>query len=133
TRAGSLGVELVRADLRRDGVPDGDLAGVIVQTPGASGLMTDLSAVIGQAQERGTPVAVGADLLAMTLVRPPGEEGADVCFGTTQRRGVPMGFGGPHAGYIAVRSEHVRRMPGRLVGVSHDADGAPAYRLALQT
>ncbi len=133
TRAGSLGVELVRADLRRDGLPEGEVVGAILQTPAASGLLSDLRPVIDQAHERGALVAVGADLLAMTLVRPPGEDGADVCFGTTQRLGVPMGFGGPHAGYIAVRSRDVRRLPGRLVGVSYDADGAPAHRLALQT
>ncbi|WP_158726518.1 aminomethyl-transferring glycine dehydrogenase [Tomitella fengzijianii] len=133
TRAAPLGIEIVRADLRGDGVPDCDPAGVILQTPGASGVLTDLRPLVDEAHERGALVAVGADLLAMTLVRPPGEDGADVCFGSTQRFGVPMGFGGPHAGYIAVGEEHVRRLPGRLVGVSHDADGTPAYRLALQT
>ncbi len=133
TRAAPLGVELVPADLHGAGLPPGELAGVILQTPAASGRIGALAPLIAQAHERGALVAVGADLLAMTLVRPPGEDGADVCFGSTQRFGVPMGFGGPHAGYIAVRSEHVRRLPGRLVGVSRDADGAPAYRLALQT
>ncbi|BDH57672.1 glycine dehydrogenase (decarboxylating) [Tsukamurella sp. PLM1] len=92
-----------------------------------------MQAVIDGAHERGALVAVGADLLAMTLLTPPGEQGADACFGTTQRFGVPLGFGGPHAGYLAVHSKHARQIPGRLVGVSVDADGNLAYRLALQT
>ena len=89
--------------------------------------------LVEQAHERGALVAVGADLLALTLITPPGEIGADVAFGTTQRFGVPMGFGGPHAGYLAVHTKHARQLPGRLVGVSVDADGSPAYRLSLQT
>ena len=132
TRAEPLGIEIVTADLR-DGLPDGDFFGVIVQSPGASGRITDWSALVGQAHERGALVAIGADLLAATLITPPGEIDADVAFGTTQRFGVPMGFGGPHAGYLAVHSKHARQLPGRLVGVSKDADGSPAYRLALQT
>ncbi|MDG4666925.1 aminomethyl-transferring glycine dehydrogenase [Mycobacterium sp. 236(2023)] len=132
TRAEPLGIEIVTADLTQ-GLPDGDFFGVIVQLPGASGRVTDWSALVTQAHERGALVAVGADLLAMTLVSPPGEIGADVAFGTTQRFGVPMGFGGPHAGYLAVHSKQARQLPGRLVGVSVDADGSPAYRLALQT
>ncbi|OBK36892.1 glycine dehydrogenase (aminomethyl-transferring) [Mycobacterium sp. 1165196.3] len=132
TRAKPLGIEIVTADLR-DGLPDGDFFGVIAQLPGASGRVTDWSALVEQAHERGALVAIGADLLAMTLVTPPGEIGADVAFGSTQRFGVPMGFGGPHAGYLAVHANHARQLPGRLVGVSLDADGSPAYRLALQT
>ncbi|HWH64449.1 MAG TPA: aminomethyl-transferring glycine dehydrogenase, partial [Gaiellales bacterium] len=91
------------------------------------------SDLITQAHERGALVAVGADLLALTLIPPPGEIGADVAFGTAQRFGVPMGFGGPHAGYLAVHAKHARQLPGRLVGVSVDRDGNPAYRLSLQT
>ncbi|WP_419196965.1 aminomethyl-transferring glycine dehydrogenase [Mycolicibacterium obuense] len=132
TRAQPLGIEIVTADLR-DGLPEGDFFGVIVQLPGASGVVHDWSPLVTEAHERGALVAVGADLLALTLVAPPGEIGADVAFGTTQRFGVPMGFGGPHAGYLAVHAQHARQLPGRLVGVSVDADGAPAYRLALQT
>ncbi|GAB3225742.1 aminomethyl-transferring glycine dehydrogenase [Mycolicibacterium hippocampi] len=132
TRAEPLGIEIVTADLR-DGLPDGDFFGVITQLPGASGAVDDWSGLVGQAHERGALVAVGADLLALTLVTPPGEIDADVAFGSTQRFGVPMGFGGPHAGYLAVQSKHARQLPGRLVGVSKDADGSPAYRLALQT
>ncbi|WNG90179.1 aminomethyl-transferring glycine dehydrogenase [Mycobacterium sp. ITM-2016-00317] len=132
TRAAPLGFEIVTADLR-NGLPDGDFFGVIVQLPGAGGAVTDWSGLVTEAHERGALVAVGADLLALTLITPPGEIGADVAFGTTQRFGVPMGFGGPHAGYLAVHSKHARQLPGRLVGVSVDADGSPAYRLALQT
>ncbi len=132
TRAKPLGIEIVTADLRQ-GLPEGDFFGVITQLPGASGAIVDLSDLVTQAHERGALVAVGADLLALTLITPPGEIGADVAFGSTQRFGVPMGFGGPHAGYLAVGTKHARQLPGRLVGVSLDADGAPAYRLALQT
>ncbi|OBH65655.1 glycine dehydrogenase (aminomethyl-transferring) [Mycobacterium intracellulare] len=132
TRAKPLGIELVTADLR-DGLPDGDFFGVVAQLPGAGGRVTDWTALIQQAHDRGALVAIGADLLACTLITPPGEIGADVAFGTTQRFGVPMGFGGPHAGYLAVHANHARQLPGRLVGVSLDADGNPAYRLALQT
>ncbi|MGE2817868.1 aminomethyl-transferring glycine dehydrogenase [Mycobacterium heidelbergense] len=132
TRAKPLGIEIVTADLR-DGLPDGEFFGVIAQLPGASGRVTDWSALIQAAHDRGALVAIGADLLALTLITPPGEIGADVAFGTTQRFGVPMGFGGPHAGYLAVHAKHARQLPGRLVGVSVDADGSPAYRLALQT
>lgn len=132
TRAEPLGIEIVTADLR-DGLPDGEFFGVITQLPGASGRITDWTELVAQAHERGALVAVGADLLTLTLITPPGEIGADVAFGTTQRFGVPMGFGGPHAGYLAVHAKHARQLPGRLVGVSVDADGSPAYRLALQT
>ncbi|MDP9165317.1 MAG: glycine dehydrogenase (aminomethyl-transferring), partial [Actinomycetota bacterium] len=132
TRAAPLGIEIVTADLR-GGLPDGDVFGVIVQLPGASGRVTDWSDLIAAAHDRGALVAVGADLLALTLITPPGEIGADVGFGTTQRFGVPMGFGGPHAGYLAVHTKHARQLPGRLVGVSVDSDGSLAYRLALQT
>jgi glycine dehydrogenase len=132
TRARPLGIEIVTADLR-DGLPDGEFIGVIAQVPGASGRITDWAALVAHAHDRGALVAIGADLLALTLITPPGEVGADVAFGTTQRFGVPMGFGGPHAGYLAVHTQHARQLPGRLVGVSVDSDGTPAYRLALQT
>jgi glycine dehydrogenase len=132
TRAEPLGIEIVTADLR-DGLPDGEFFGVIAQLPGASGRVTDWSTLVEQAHDRGALVALGADLLALTLIAPPGDIGADVAFGTAQRFGVPMGFGGPHAGYLAVHTNHARQLPGRLVGVSLDADGAPAYRLSLQT
>src|ERR1700754_2141671 len=132
TRAEPLGIEIVTADLR-NGLPDGEFFGVITQLPGAGGEVVDWTDVVSQAHERGALVAIGADLLALTLITPPGDIGADVAFGSTQRFGVPMGFGGPHAGYLAVHTNHARQLPGRLVGVSVDADGSPAYRLALQT
>ncbi|MFE8018180.1 aminomethyl-transferring glycine dehydrogenase [Streptomyces antibioticus] len=136
TRAEPTGVEIVVADLG-DGIP-ADLAareinGVLVQYPGASGVVRDITAVIEQAHELGALVTVAADLLALTLLKSPGELGADIAIGTTQRFGVPMGFGGPHAGYMAVHEKFARSLPGRLVGVSVDADGNRAYRLALQT
>jgi glycine dehydrogenase len=135
TRAEPLGIELVVAPLTPELVaaqPDGELFGVLLAYPAASGEITDPRPVIAAASARGTAVAVAADLLALTLLTPPGELGADIAIGTTQRFGVPMGFGGPHAAYIAVREDLRRQLPGRLVGVSVDADGHPAYRLALQ-
>ncbi|TYK44926.1 aminomethyl-transferring glycine dehydrogenase [Actinomadura decatromicini] len=132
TRAVPLGIEVVIADLS-GGLPDGDFFGVLLQYPGASGAVRDLEPVIAQAHERGAQAVVAADLLALTLLRPPGESGADIAVGSAQRFGVPYGFGGPHAGYMAVRDGIQRQLPGRLVGVSVDADGAPAHRLALQT
>jgi glycine dehydrogenase len=135
TRAEPLGIELVVADATAELVaaqPDGELFGALLAYPGASGAVRDLSGVIAAVQARGALAVVDADLLALALLVPPGELGADVAVGTTQRFGVPMGFGGPHAGYIAVRDGLKRQLPGRLVGVSVDAAGQPAYRLALQ-
>ncbi|HVQ87111.1 MAG TPA: aminomethyl-transferring glycine dehydrogenase [Actinomycetes bacterium] len=132
TRAKPLGITIDVRDLSAEPLPD-DLAGVVIQYPAASGVVRDPRPVIEAAHERGATAIVVADLLALALLQPPGEMGADVVVGTTQRFGVPLGFGGPHAGYICVRSGLERQLPGRLVGVSIDADGAPAYRLALQT
>ena len=136
TRAEPTGVEVVVADLS-DGIPaeiaEREINGVLLQYPGASGAVRDIKPVIDQAHELGALVTVAADLLALTLLKSPGELGADIAVGTTQRFGVPMGFGGPHAGYMAVREKFARSLPGRLVGVSVDADGNKAYRLALQT
>ena len=132
TRAEPLGIELVVADLG-DGLPDGELFGLLLSYPGASGVVRDPSALIEEVHGRGGLVAVAADLLALTLLTPPGELGADAVVGTTQRFGVPLGFGGPHAGYLSVRQAFARQLPGRLVGLSRDADGNPALRLALQT
>jgi len=132
TRAEPLGIELDVADLT-GGLPDGDCFGVLLAYPGASGAVRDHEGLVEEAHRRGAMVAVAADPLALTLLRPPGEIGVDAAVGSTQRFGVPMGYGGPHAAYLAVRQGLERQLPGRLVGVSVDADGAPAYRLALQT
>jgi glycine dehydrogenase len=136
TRAEPTGLEVVVADLS-DGIPaevaGREINGVLVQYPGASGVVRDIKPLIDQAHELGALVTVAADLLALTLLKSPGELGADIAVGTTQRFGVPMGFGGPHAGYMAVQEKFARSLPGRLVGVSVDADGNKAYRLALQT
>ena len=133
TRAEPLGLEVVVADLHADGLPDRDTFGVLLQYPGTSGVVRDLAGIVAAAQDKGAVVAVAADLLALTLLRSPAEMGADIAVGTTQRFGVPMGFGGPHAGFMAVRQGLERQLPGRLVGVSKDVEGRPAYRLALQT
>ena len=132
TRAEPLGIEIAEADLS-GGLPDGEFFGLLLSYPGASGAVVDHQALIDNAHQGGAKVVVAADPLALTLLRPPGEIGADVAVGSTQRFGVPLGFGGPHAGYLAVRDDLRRQLPGRLVGVSVDSDGAPALRLALQT
>ncbi|PRB44043.1 glycine dehydrogenase (aminomethyl-transferring) [Arthrobacter sp. MYb23] len=131
-RAEALGFEVQIADLSA-GLPDGDINGVVLQQPGVSGRVFDHSSVIASAKERGALVTVAADLLALTLITPPGEQGADIAVGTAQRFGVPLFFGGPHAAYMAVREGMERTLPGRIVGVSKDNAGVPAYRLALQT
>ena len=143
TRAEPLGIVLVDLDLGSGGTPDPaavaaaadgrQVYGALLQYPGASGQVRDLGAVTEALRELGARVAVAADPLALTLLRPPGEWGADVAIGSMQRFGVPMGYGGPHAGYMAVREGLQRLLPGRLVGVSKDASGNPALRLALQT
>ncbi|MCR2817199.1 aminomethyl-transferring glycine dehydrogenase [Microbacterium jiangjiandongii] len=130
-RAEALGIEVVETDYA-GGVP-GAAFGAFIQYPGATGRVWDPSEAIAAVQAEGGLVVMAADLLALTLLRSPGSLGADIAVGTTQRFGVPMGFGGPHAGYMAVRSGLERQLPGRLVGVSQDAAGHPAYRLALQT
>ena len=114
-------------------LPEAGAFGVLLSYPGASGAVRDHRALAAAAHEAGASVVVAADLLALTLLEAPGEWGADVACGTTQRFGVPMGYGGPHAGYLSVREGLARQLPGRLVGVSVDADGDVAYRLALQT
>jgi glycine dehydrogenase len=132
TRAEPLGIEIQVVDVTVEELPEAYF-GLHLQYPGASGAVRDHGSLVGQAHAQGAIVTVAADLLALCLLRDPGSIGADVAVGSAQRFGVPMGFGGPHAGYISVRQGLERTLPGRLVGVSKDADGAPAYRLALQT
>ncbi len=132
TRAEPLGIELRLVDVSQP-LPDEPYYGVLLSYPGTSGALRDHTSVIEEAHAHGALVAVATDLLALTLLRPPGEIGADVVVGSSQRFGVPLGFGGPHAGFMSVRQGLERQLPGRLVGVSVDAEGRPAYRLALQT
>ncbi|SDJ23720.1 glycine dehydrogenase (decarboxylating) alpha subunit /glycine dehydrogenase (decarboxylating) beta subunit [Frankineae bacterium MT45] len=139
TRAEPIGLKIVVDDLDESSAPlsgldcADDIFGVLVQYPGANGRVRELEPIVTAAHELGALVTVAADLLALTLLTPPGDAGADIAVGSAQRFGVPMGFGGPHAGYMSTRAGLERQMPGRLVGVSVDADGKPAYRLALQT
>ncbi len=133
TRAEPLGIEVRVVDVEDAASIPEEYFGLHLQYPGASGEVRDHAALVDAAHERGALVAVASDLLALCLLRPPGEIGVDIAVGSAQRFGVPMGYGGPHAGFLAVRSGLERSLPGRLVGVSKDADGNQAYRLALQT
>ncbi|MGO3149632.1 MAG: aminomethyl-transferring glycine dehydrogenase [Glutamicibacter ardleyensis] len=131
-RADALGFEIEVADLAQ-GLPEGEISGIVLQQPGNDGSIADHKQIIAAAKDAGAMVTVIADLLALTMITPPGEQGADIAVGNTQRFGVPLFFGGPHAAYFAVADGLTRSMPGRLVGVSSDDAGTPAYRLALQT
>ncbi|MGW3944011.1 aminomethyl-transferring glycine dehydrogenase [Streptomyces phaeochromogenes] len=132
TRASAVGIEVVEIDVTQP-LPQDGFFGLVLSYPGGSGAVRNLSAITAQARALGAMVAVTADLLALTLLVPPGEYGADIVVGSSQRFGVPLFYGGPHAGYIAVREGLERHLPGRLVSVSVDDAGQPAYRLALQT
>jgi glycine dehydrogenase len=132
TRAKPLGIELVIGDFKTVTLHD-KLYGALLQYPTADGAVHDYADFVQRAKEHGMSIAVAADILSLVLLTPPGEWGADVVFGSTQRFGVPMGYGGPHAAYFACRDAHKRSMPGRIIGVSVDADGNPALRMALQT
>src|SRR5438876_436487 len=132
TRAKPLGIEIKIGD-HSNFKFDETIFGTLVQYPATDGAIYGYSDFVSRAHDAGALVAVAADILALTLLKPPGEFGADVAVGSTQRFGVPLGYGGPHAAYFATRDQFKRYMPGRLVGVSHDAEGRPAYRLALQT
>ena len=132
TRAKPLGIDVKIGDYARFKF-DSTVFGALVQYPATDGAIHDYAEFVRKAHDADALVVVAADILALTLLKAPGEFGADVAVGNTQRFGVPLGFGGPHAAYFATRDEFKRHMPGRLVGVSHDAEGRPAYRLALQT
>ena len=132
TRAQALGIEIQVGDPWEDLNPE-ECYGVLIQYPGSSGRIRDIREVVAKSHAYEGLVCVSADLLALCLLTPPGELGADLVVGTSQRFGVPLGFGGPHAGYLAARESHKRSLPGRLVGVSVDSGGRPATRLALQT
>jgi glycine dehydrogenase len=132
TRAAPLGIDLVIGDFRTVRLND-TLFGALLQYPAADGAVHDYAGFVAQARAHGMTIAVAADILSLVLLSPPGEWGADVVVGSTQRFGVPMGYGGPHAAYFACRDAHKRAMPGRIIGMSVDADGGPALRMALQT
>ncbi len=132
TRAKPLGIELVIGDFKTVTLND-KLYGALLQYPAANGVVHDYADFVSRAKEHGMTVAVAADILSLVLLTPPGEWGADIVLGSTQRFGVPMGYGGPHAAYFACRDAYKRSMPGRIIGVSVDADGNPALRMALQT
>jgi glycine dehydrogenase len=132
TRAEPLGIEVIVGDEAAYDFAAPSFA-VLVQYPDTTGVIRDYAAVAEKAHAAGALVIVAADILALTVLRPPGEFGADIAVGSSQRFGVPLGFGGPHAGFMAVKDAYKRLMPGRLVGVSKDAHGKPGYRLSLQT
>jgi len=138
TRAKSLGITLKLAKLGQTSelLPTDATAGVLIQYPGTDGRFMNaevLEKIISATHEKGGLVVMATDLLACTLIKPPGEWGADIVVGSSQRFGVPMGYGGPHAGFMATREEYARKMPGRIIGVSKDAQGKIAYRMAIQT
>jgi len=136
TRAKGFGICLVvgdASDALKDSALRADLAGVLVQYPDVNGFVTDYSDFTKQVHEAGALVVVATDLLALTLLQPPGEWGADIVLGNSARFGVPAGYGGPHGAFFAVTEKLKRKMPGRLIGLSKDVVGNPAYRLALQS
>jgi len=132
TRSAPIGVELIIADPETYDFSD-DFFGAFLQYPNVNGKVYDYAEFINKAHEKGALVGVAADLMSLALLKPPGEWGADVVCGTTQRFGIPMGFGGPHAAYFATRDAFKRNVPGRIIGLSVDADGKAALRMALQT
>lgn len=133
TRSAPLGIELVIGDLNKFDITDSNLFGVYLQYPNNNGAIADHSAFIASAHEKEVAVVVGTDLMSLLLLKSPGEMGADIVVGSSQRFGVPMGFGGPHAGFFATKEDYKRLIPGRIIGASIDAEGKPGYRMALQT
>jgi glycine dehydrogenase len=133
TRSAPIGVELIVGDVSKVDITDAHLFGVYIQNPNNNGEIKDYTAFIAAAHEKELFVVMGADLMSLLLVKSPGEMGADVVVGCSQRFGVPMGFGGPHAAFFATKDEFKRQMPGRIIGISQDAQGNPGYRMALQT
>lgn len=132
-RAEPQGIELVIGDHNEVDTSDPELFGMLLQYPATDGEVYDYSNLIQAAHEQDVKTVVAADLLSLTILTPPGEMGADVVVGSTQRFGIPMGYGGPHAAYFATKEEYQRKVPGRIIGVTQDAEGNPAYRMALQT
>lgn len=133
TRSAPLGVELVIGDIAKVDITDAGLFGVYIQYPDSNGAIADHSAFIASAHESEVAVVMGTDLMSLLLLKSPGEMGADIVVGSSQRFGVPMGFGGPHAAFFATKEEYKRLIPGRIIGASLDAEGKPGYRMALQT
>jgi glycine dehydrogenase len=133
TRSAPIGVELIIGDIQTVNLTDPDLFAVFIQNPDNNGAIKDHTSFIGAAHEKEVYVVVASDLMSLILMKSPGEMGADVVVGSSQRFGVPMGFGGPHAAFFATKDDFKRQMPGRIIGASIDASGNPGYRMALQT
>ena len=133
TRAEPLGIEVLVTDIENYDFASKELFGVLVQSPDRLGEIKDFSGLSGKARERNASLIVGSDLLALCLMKSPGEMGADICYGNSQRFGVPMGYGGPHAAFFSSKEEFIRKMPGRIIGVSKDRIGGVAYRMTMQT
>lgn len=133
TRSAPLGIDLVVTDIRKTDLTDPNIFGVYIQNPDNDGSLFDYTSLIAAAHEQNIFVAMGCDLMSLVLTKSPGEMGADVAVGSSQRFGVPLGFGGPHAAFFATKDEFKRQMPGRIIGASLDAHGKPGYRMALQT
>lgn len=133
TRAAGFDLKVVTVDLKDFDYSSNDVCGVLVQYPGTEGEVLDYGEFIKNAHAKGVKVVMASDLLALTTLKPPGELGADIAVGSAQRFGVPMGYGGPHAAFLATSQEYKRMMPGRIIGVSVDSSGKPALRMAMQT